>query len=113
MTAHGLRKGSATHVSCATTAPPPIASIANRGDWSLGKVLDVYWQFAEVGDAYLAMHDIGARGPQPAAEPRLAAISAGCGPFLCLGRPRPGRNFFVVAAAGCGPFVPAFVAYDT
>ena len=54
------------------------------------------------------MHDIGARGPQPAAEPRPAAAR-----FLCLGRPRPGRNFFVVAAAGCGPFVPAFVAYDT
>ena len=53
MSSHGLRKGSATHVSCATTAPPPIASIANRGDWSLGKVLDVYWQFAEVDDAYL------------------------------------------------------------
>jgi hypothetical protein len=33
--------------------PPPIASIANRGDWSLGKVLDVYWQFAKAGDAYL------------------------------------------------------------
>jgi hypothetical protein len=32
---------------------------------------------------------------------------------LCLGRPRPGHNFFVVAAAGCGPFVPAFMAYDT
>jgi hypothetical protein len=53
MSAHGLRKGSATHVACATTAPPPIASIANRGDWSLGKVLDVYWQFVEVGDSYL------------------------------------------------------------
>jgi hypothetical protein len=53
MSAHGIRKGSATHVACATTAPPPIASIANRGDWSLGKVLDVYWQFAEVGDSYL------------------------------------------------------------
>ena len=53
MSAHGLRKGNATHVACATTAPPPIASIANRGDWSLGKVLDVYWQFAEVGDSYL------------------------------------------------------------
>ncbi len=26
---------------------------ANRGDWSMGKVLDVYWQFADVGDAYL------------------------------------------------------------
>lgn len=53
MSSHGLRKGSATHESCATTAPPPIALIANQGDWSLGKVLDVYWQFAEVCDAYL------------------------------------------------------------
>jgi hypothetical protein len=53
MSAHGLRKGSATHVASATTAPPPIASIAKRGDWSLGKVLDVYWQFAEAGDSYL------------------------------------------------------------
>ena len=43
----------ATHVSWATTAPPPIASIANRGDWSMGKVLNIYWQFADVGDAYL------------------------------------------------------------
>ena len=40
-------------MACATTSPPPIASIANRGDWSLGKVLDVYWQIAEVGDSYL------------------------------------------------------------
>jgi hypothetical protein len=53
MSAHSLRKGSATHVACATTAAPPIALIANRGDWSLGKVLDVYWQFVEVGDSYL------------------------------------------------------------
>ena len=53
LSAHGIRKGSATHVACATTAPPPMASIANRGDWSLGKILDVYWQFADVGDAYL------------------------------------------------------------
>ena len=51
--AHGIRKGSATHVSCATTAPPPIDSIPNQGDWSMGKVLDVYWQFAEIGDEYL------------------------------------------------------------
>lgn len=53
LSAHGLRKGSATHVASATTVPPPIASIANRGDWSLGKVLDIYWQFAEAGDSYL------------------------------------------------------------
>ena len=53
MSAHGIRKGSATHVACATTAPPPIASIASRGDWSLGKILDVHWQFAKVDDSYL------------------------------------------------------------
>jgi hypothetical protein len=47
------KERSATHVSCATTALPPIASLANRDDWSMGKVLDVYWQFADVGDAYL------------------------------------------------------------
>ncbi len=35
MSAHGIRKGSATHVSSATTCPPPIASIANRGNWSM------------------------------------------------------------------------------
>ncbi len=40
-------------MACATTAPPLIASIANRGNWSLGKVFDGYWQFAEVGYAYL------------------------------------------------------------
>ena len=53
MSAHGIRKGSATHVACATTCPPPLASIAARGDWSLGKVLDIYWRFAEAGDNYL------------------------------------------------------------
>ena len=51
--ADGLRKGSATHIASATTVPPPIASIASRGNWSLGKVLNVYWQFAEAGDSYL------------------------------------------------------------
>jgi hypothetical protein len=32
----------------------------------------------EVGHC-LPMHDIGARGPEPAAEPRPAVISDGCG----------------------------------
>ena len=41
MSARGLRKGSAAHVASATTCPPPIASITNHGDWSLGKVIDV------------------------------------------------------------------------
>ena len=54
ISAHGLRKGSATHVSSGKTMPPLIASIAARGDWSLGKkVLDIHWQFAQTGDAYL------------------------------------------------------------
>jgi hypothetical protein len=53
LSAHGIRKGSATHVASSTTVPPPIASIAARGDWSLGKVLDIYWQFAQTGDNYL------------------------------------------------------------
>jgi hypothetical protein len=53
LSAHGLQEGSATHVSSATTVPPPIASIMNHGDWLLGKVLDIYWQFSETGDAYL------------------------------------------------------------
>lgn len=50
---HGLRKGSATAVSSGTTCPPPISSIAARGEWSIGKVLDIYWHFAEPGDTYL------------------------------------------------------------
>jgi hypothetical protein len=54
LSAHGLQKGSAsTHVSSATTVPPPIASLAIGGDWLLGKVLDIYWQFAKTGDTYL------------------------------------------------------------
>ena len=34
-------------------APPPIPSVARRGEWSMGKVLDVYWHCAEPGDSYL------------------------------------------------------------
>ena len=51
--AYGLRKGSATLSTSGTTAPPPISSIARRGEWSMGKVLDVYWHFSEPGDHYL------------------------------------------------------------
>ena len=50
---HGIRKGSATDATAGTTCPPPIASIAARGEWSLGRVLDLYWQFAATGDYYL------------------------------------------------------------
>jgi hypothetical protein len=31
-------------------APPsPAAAVANRDEWSLGKILDIYWLFAESG----------------------------------------------------------------
>jgi len=50
---HGIRKGSSTHASSGTTAPPPVSSIAARGEWTLGRVLDLYWHFSEPGDAYL------------------------------------------------------------
>lgn len=50
---HGVRKGGATKASSGTTAPPPVSSIAARGEWSLGRILDLYWHFAEPGDAYL------------------------------------------------------------
>jgi hypothetical protein len=50
---HGIRKGSATQASSGTTCPPPVSSIASRGEWSMGKILDLYWHFAEPGDTYL------------------------------------------------------------
>lgn len=53
MNAYGLRKGSATLAVSGTTSPPPVSSIARRGEWSMGKVLDVYWHFSEPGDHYL------------------------------------------------------------
>ena len=51
--AHGWRKGGATHATSGTTCPPPVPSVARRGEWSMGKVLDVYWHCAEPGDQYL------------------------------------------------------------
>jgi len=45
---HGICKGSGTHASTGTIAPPPVSSIA-----TLGKVLDVYWHFSKPGDSYL------------------------------------------------------------
>ena len=50
---YGLRKGAATSAVCGTTAPPSLPTIARRGEWSLGAVLDVYWHFSQVGDEYL------------------------------------------------------------
>ena len=50
---YGLRKGSATHATSGTTAPPPITSIFMRGEWSMGVVQDIYWRYCQVGDQYL------------------------------------------------------------
>ena len=50
---HSLRKGSATHSSSGTTDPPPLPSIFRRGEWSMGVILDIYWQWAASGDQYL------------------------------------------------------------
>ena len=48
--AYGIRKGAATHAATGTTVNPPIVSIARRGEWSLGGVLQVYWHWGEPGD---------------------------------------------------------------
>jgi hypothetical protein len=49
---HGNRKGGAIHVTTCTTSPPPMPSVLIRGDWSMGKVLDIYWKFGDAGDCY-------------------------------------------------------------
>ena len=50
---HGTRKGAGVEATSGTTCPPPIPSVAARGEWSMGKVFDVYWTFAHAGDQYL------------------------------------------------------------
>ena len=30
-----------------------MSSVVKRGDWSMGKVLDVYWHFGDAGDYFL------------------------------------------------------------
>ena len=50
---YGLRKGAAIHAVSGSTAALSIPSIARRGEWSIGSVLDVYWHFGSVGDHYL------------------------------------------------------------
>jgi len=50
---HGLRKGAATASSSGTTCPPPVSSLAARGEWCISAVLSIYWQFADAGDNYL------------------------------------------------------------
>jgi len=51
--AHCIRKGSGSHASSASTMPPSFVAVAARGEWSIGKILDVYFKFAMGGDQYL------------------------------------------------------------
>ena len=39
-------------MTAGSTCPPPPSSVARCGEWSLGKVLGVYWLFAQAGDQY-------------------------------------------------------------
>jgi hypothetical protein len=39
--AHGIRKGSGTHASSATTVPSAFTSVAAQGKWIMGKILDI------------------------------------------------------------------------
>jgi len=50
---YGFRKGSATYAVSGTTVTPSLPSVARRGEWSQGQVLDVYWHFASIGDHFL------------------------------------------------------------
>ena len=50
---YGMRKGAATYACSGTMLAPSIPSIARRGKWSIGSVLDCYWHFGSVGDQYL------------------------------------------------------------
>lgn len=49
---HGFRKGAATECTSGTTCAPSPSAVAQRGEWSLGQVFDIYWLFAEAGDQY-------------------------------------------------------------
>ena len=51
--AHSARKGSATHLTAGTLNPPPLPSVAHRGEWSQGTVQDIYFNFAQPGDHYI------------------------------------------------------------
>ena len=62
---HSFRKGSATLASSGTTCPPPVSSIAQRGEWSMGKILDVYWHFSAPGDTFLGRILTGLDPTQP------------------------------------------------
>ena len=50
---HGIRKGSTVEDTSITTCLLPSSSVSRRGEWSMGKVFDIYWLFSQAGDQYL------------------------------------------------------------
>jgi hypothetical protein len=38
---HGIRKGASLFATSGTTCPPPMSSVAKRGEWTLGQVFDI------------------------------------------------------------------------
>ena len=50
---HGIRKEAPTFSTSGTTVPPSIILVALHGEWSMGKVFDVYFNFGECEDNYL------------------------------------------------------------
>ena len=50
---HGTRKGAAICASSGTTLPASLAAIANRGEWTVSMMFEIYLGFAEPGDQYL------------------------------------------------------------
>jgi hypothetical protein len=47
---HGIRKGASLFATSGTTCPPPMSSVAKRGEWTLGQAFDLYFvSFAEPG----------------------------------------------------------------
>ena len=50
---HGTRKGAAICESSGTTLPASLAEIANRGEWTISMMFEVYLGFAEPGNQYL------------------------------------------------------------
>jgi hypothetical protein len=56
---HSIRKGAGTHALSGTTCPPSVSSTANRGEWLLGHILDIYWHIAKPGDCYFGRILVG------------------------------------------------------
>jgi hypothetical protein len=68
---HGIRKGASLFATSGTTCPPPMSSVAKRGEWTLGQVFDLYFSFAEPGDCFLGriLAGLDAHSPDFAALP--------------------------------------------